>query len=312
MADMDSPRLSGSPPLSLPSSPSSPLLFTLAATGPVLPHEDVAPNLLADQASHLSLSAPSAAVACAASAGGDSYPHSYRTRTRARCSTSPAPSYARRRACSACSERTASESDAHGSGHSIPKQASALPATSASPISHSNMTDPSALPGASTRPSGAPCAWPYEPSSPPPPPPPPTTTVSHEPAREARDVRCDGVATGEARHRLQLAGSGDVERNVPGPAASLAAFPAPWPQGFGCADPAWVASTRAESNVFPVAMTLADLPNEVLLHVLGYLDVCDLLAMSRVSSQSVMPCPPALSAVLPRLPFRSTSRSHVA
>lgn len=300
---MDSPRFSGSPPLSLPSSPSSPsspLLITLAATGPVLPHEDVAPNLLADQASHLTLSAPSAAVASAASAGGDSYPHSARTRTRARCSTSPAPSDARRRACSACSERTASESDAHGSGHNTPKRASALPATSASPISNSNMPDPSALPGAFARPNGALYAWPYEPSAAATP---TTATISHEPAREARDVRCDDVATGEARHRLQLAGSGDVERNAPGPAASLAAFPAPWLQGFGCADPAWVASARAESNAFPVAMTLADLPNEVLLHVLGYLDVCDLLAMSRVSSRSVMPCPPALSAVLPRLPF---------
>lgn len=29
--------------------------------------------------------------------------------------------------------------------------------------------------------------------------------------------------------------------------------------------------------------TLANLPNEVLLHVLGYLDVCDLLLLSRVS-----------------------------
>lgn len=39
----------------------------------------------------------------------------------------------------------------------------------------------------------------------------------------------------------------------------------------------WV--IRCDAN-----LTLGDLPNEVLLHILSYLDVCDLLATSRVSA----------------------------
>lgn len=36
--------------------------------------------------------------------------------------------------------------------------------------------------------------------------------------------------------------------------------------------------------------TLTDLPNEVLLHILGYLDVCDLLLLSRVSASESRRC----------------------
>jgi hypothetical protein len=46
------------------------------------------------------------------------------------------------------------------------------------------------------------------------------------------------------------------------------------------------ASGHSASSPNVIAMTnLSDLPNEVLLQILGYLDVCDLLATSRVSSE---------------------------
>lgn len=45
-----------------------------------------------------------------------------------------------------------------------------------------------------------------------------------------------------------------------------------------CAQP-----TGARLPLVLVYASLADLPNEVLLHILGYLDVCDLLLLSRVS-----------------------------
>ncbi|KAJ4393470.1 hypothetical protein N0V93_002682 [Gnomoniopsis smithogilvyi] len=64
------------------------------------------------------------------------------------------------------------------------------------------------------------------------------------------------------RHRMQ-----------PADALALVAVRKPYPPT--------PSSTRKTRKVAPLA-TLADLPNEVLLHVLGYLDVCDLLLLSRL------------------------------
>jgi hypothetical protein len=51
------------------------------------------------------------------------------------------------------------------------------------------------------------------------------------------------------------------------------------------------ASDQSTSSPTVIAMTnLSDLPNEVLLQILGYLDVCDLLSTSRVSSDLFILC----------------------
>ncbi|KAJ4418286.1 hypothetical protein N0V82_005677 [Gnomoniopsis sp. IMI 355080] len=88
--------------------------------------------------------------------------------------------------------------------------------------------------------------------------------ISHEHAREETHMTAAAELELE-RHRMQ-----------PADALSLVAvwrpdLAQPWP------------SQKAGKDA-PLA-TLANLPNEVLLHVLGYLDVCDLLLLSRTSHQ---------------------------
>jgi hypothetical protein len=53
------------------------------------------------------------------------------------------------------------------------------------------------------------------------------------------------------------------------------------------ADNAW--PLRTASGGFAMR-NLSDLPNEVLLQILGYLDVCDLLSTSRVSPYLLLSC----------------------
>lgn len=79
-----------------------------------------------------------------------------------------------------------------------------------------------------------------------------------------------------------------------------------------CPDVTEVRCVRAESEELTAVHTsttmpqrsapiqLLDLPNEVLLHILSYLEVCDLLATSRVRSP---PSPPLPSLSLPSLSF---------
>lgn len=78
--------------------------------------------------------------------------------------------------------------------------------------------------------------------------------ISHEHAREETRIRA-AAELDRQHHHMQPA---DV-------------LPPPWP-------------ARRVGPAAPLA-ALADLPNEVLLHILGYLDVCDLLLLSRVSAR---------------------------
>lgn len=80
---------------------------------------------------------------------------------------------------------------------------------------------------------------------------------SHEHAREETSMSAAGGAAGDERdcHQMHLA------------------------------DVAPLVLVRTSSGP-----SLADLPNEVLLHILGHLDVCDLLLLSRVSLGNVVTC----------------------
>lgn len=242
----DSPSLSGrSLPLSLPSSPSSLPLTTLAPVGVVFPHDDAAPSLLADQASYLTLSAPSAV---SAAPGGDG-PHSI---------ASPIASGSRRRACSACSfyahapapapaQHPASEAgDAHGSsGPAAGRPPTALRPQARTRASASSVaSEPSSLLVVSAN--DARRSSPPSLSSSP-----LLLPTSHEHIRGLSNMRLDSAAAGLACQRAQTA------------------------DGHAAID----------------AGSLTGLPNEVILHVLGYLDVCDLLATSRVSAIRLLWCP---------------------
>lgn len=193
---------------SIPST-SSPTL-TLAPMGAVLPHVDPEPNLLADQASHLTLSAPSGATA--------SGPHG-------------AVPGKRSRDCSACSTFAATEEDQMRLtlADDDAAQRSPLPAPL---ISHEH---------------------------------------SHGYARELATVR-DAAAGNESRDE-------DGERRRMQPADTAALVPV-------AQDP-WTTNALRLPPVDARKLTLVDLPNEVLLHMLGYLEVCDLLATSRVSESCV-------------------------
>lgn len=83
-----------------------------------------------------------------------------------------------------------------------------------------------------------------------------------------------------AREETHMTAAAELERErhrmQPADALALVAVRKPYPPT--------PSSTRKTRKVAPLA-TLADLPNEVLLHVLGYLDVCDLLLLSRTSHQ---------------------------
>lgn len=91
----------------------------------------------------------------------------------------------------------------------------------------------------------------------------PAPLISHEHAREGTRMTAAAELEGE-RHRMQPADGlplALVQNHSP-----FSAWPA-----------------RKVGKDAPLA-TLTDLPNEVLLHILGYLDVCDLLLLSRVSA----------------------------
>lgn len=92
----------------------------------------------------------------------------------------------------------------------------------------------------------------------------PAPLISHEHAREGTRMTAAAELEGE-RRRMQ-----------PADALPLALVQKHSPC---CPSPA----RRKVGKDAPTA-TLTDLPNEVLLHILGYLDVCDLLLLSRVST----------------------------
>lgn len=245
-------------------------MTTLAPAGAVLPHEDAAPNLLADQASHLTLSAPSAASAASLTPVGDS-PH--------RSIASPIPSDSRRRACSACSCSAQHPASERGDAHGSPGAAGGPP-----PAPRHARTRASA-PSVAIEPPGLPVtpangAQRCSPSLLPPSPP----TTSHKHASGARDKRFDDGVTGQAGHRVQPA-DGLVDVDAGPQATAIIATAAAMALALAPHAPTWQRNFvwRGEE------LNLADLPNEVLLHVLGYLDVCDLLATSRVSAVK-LPC----------------------
>lgn len=72
---------------------------------------------------------------------------------------------------------------------------------------------------------------------------------------------------GDERHHTQHSDMADTRLTVSLPACT---------RGYP-----WTGKRDAELN-------LADFPNEVLLHILSYLDVCDLLATSRVSAVALL------------------------
>lgn len=98
--------------------------------------------------------------------------------------------------------------------------------------------------------------------------------ISHEHAREATRMR-DGAPA---------AASEDERRHI-WPAAANAATA----DGADTSCPTCTIATEGSSSGV-VPLTLAAFPNEVLLHILGYLDVSDLLAASRVSCVRVELC----------------------
>lgn len=232
-------------------SPSSPTPGTLAPRGMVLPHDDPEPNLLADQASHLTLSAPSGAIG--------SGPHR------------AAPGR-RSRACSACSAFTASKEGEHSLHPSPPAAQHHRPQAVIDPLGMQNATVTPAADNDNAQRS------PLPPASAP--------LMSHEHshghARECAAMR--DVAAGErSRDEQQRRRMPPAEHDTPvSSLVSAGLVPV-------ARDP-WPANAFRLPTVDAKIMTLVDLPNEVLLHILGYLEVCDLLATSRVSDSRVATC----------------------
>lgn len=95
----------------------------------------------------------------------------------------------------------------------------------------------------------------------------PAPLISHEHAREGTRMTAAAELKGE-RHCMQ-----------PADALPLALLRKH--------SPSRSSPDRKVGKDAPTA-TLTDLPNEVLLHILGYLDVCDLLLLSRVSYERVV------------------------
>lgn len=271
MDDSPSPATTG-PPLSRPSSPSSLPSTTLVSVGAVLPHDDPAPNILADQASCLTLSTPSAG---SAASGG----HGPQTSI-----ASPAPSDGRRRACSACS-LSAPASTQNPAGENVDAYESPGAASRSPPVPrhHLHARTRASAPSVAIESSGLPItsaigarrSSPSSLSSSP-----LSLPNSHMYARGVMDMKFGSGTAGPACHRAQLlhghigAETGSEATNTTAMALASAPLVPAWQRSFEWHDE---------------EVDLTSLPNEVVLHVLGYLDVCDLLATSRVSTVK-LPC----------------------
>lgn len=218
---------------------------TLATAGTVLPHDDTQSAQLAHQASHLTLSTQLPWPTTQAAAVSP-------VTVTSPPAENPCPAPKRRRACSAC----CAASDHAPPLPQRPRQASA-------PIGPLLLPLPARAPSTSS-PCSAADAQPAPPISPPRP---PCEHSSDRGEGDAWDFRDAAYPQVMDWHQQPLPAAGDVlgasSTPIPGPKyerhATLSAGP-------------------------DASVTLAVLPNEVLLHVLGFLDVSDLLATSRVSA----------------------------
>lgn len=118
---------------------------------------------------------------------------------------------------------------------------------------------------------------------------------SHENAREGSRMGSAGLAGYEEDELDQTQDSAVVGIQ------SKALFPT-------CSRCPWTSRSEA-------ILTLADFPNEVLLHILSYLDVCDLLATSRVSAVSLLLLSQSSAQILhvicPMFMIESRPRRHM-
>lgn len=264
-------------------SPSSP---TLATTQAVLPHAHTEHNLLADQASHLTLSAFSASTAAPSAARG---PHCAVPVSEER------PSRRRRRTCSAAAAAAAAAAGDGGSFGPLAPRRTRAPASSIGPlrlpVTSAAVDDGGAQPS---------FFFFFPPQFP----------ISLEHAHEATDMRdADDEAPQDEQghgHRMRPAARDADARST---ALALAPVPVPDPVPGPVLAPVPVhAPSRGLEGGFSRAVRsdakvgLADMPNEVLLHILSYLDVSDLLATSRVSGCRDVPLEVATLCTCTHLP----------
>lgn len=277
----DSSSLSTGSALSSPLSvPCSPPLSTPAPARVVLPHENAAPNLLADQASHLTLSSPTdASTALEGVEAQDGL-------ARKKAGSS------HQRACSACSSSSSCSAPVPAPAHH--PHASDSGGACGSPSAARGGSPPPSQQGARARvpaPSDAVAIGPSEV--------PVTSVTGAQRSSFSLSLSSSFQATASQQHS-HSAWHGSCARgrvgldhlqtaHVQGEESAHVVETANH-QAEAIADTAMtlfhatsVPSWKQPSGFRRGPVTLPDLPNEVLLHVLDYLDVCDLLATSRVS-----------------------------